>query len=58
MYGLQKYGPIEDYALADLYTWLESHSEFTHIAALSTHPTSLLPAQPVVNALGTCNERT
>ena len=52
MYGLQKYGPIEDYALADLYTWLESHSEFTHIAALSTHPTSLLPAQPVAECLG------
>ena len=26
MYGLQKSGPMEDYALADLYSWLESHS--------------------------------
>jgi hypothetical protein len=26
MYGLQKSGPIEDYALADLYSWLESHA--------------------------------
>ena len=33
MYGLQKSEPIEDYALADLYAWLESHSGFTHIAA-------------------------
>jgi uncharacterized protein len=29
MYGLQKSGPIEGYALADLYSWLESHSGFT-----------------------------
>ncbi len=29
VYGLQKSGPIEDYALADLYSWLESHSGFT-----------------------------
>jgi uncharacterized protein len=33
MYGLQKSGPIEDYALADLYSWLESHSGFTGTAA-------------------------
>jgi dipeptidyl aminopeptidase/acylaminoacyl peptidase len=26
-------GPIEPYVLADLYSWLESHSGFTHIAA-------------------------
>jgi hypothetical protein len=26
MYGLQKAGPIEEYALADLYAWLEAHS--------------------------------
>jgi pimeloyl-ACP methyl ester carboxylesterase len=30
MYGLQKSGPIEDYALADLYAWLEAHSGLTH----------------------------
>jgi len=30
MYGLQKAGPIEEYALADLYAWLEAHSGFTH----------------------------
>src|SRR5215212_12138996 len=31
MYGIQKSGPIEDYALADLYAWLEAHSGFTRI---------------------------
>ena len=30
MYGLQKVGPIEDYALADLYAWLEAHSGLSH----------------------------
>jgi uncharacterized protein len=30
MYGFQKAGPIEEYALADLYAWLEAHSGFTH----------------------------
>ena len=30
MYGLQKFGPIEDYALADLYAWLEAHSGLSH----------------------------
>jgi uncharacterized protein len=30
MYGLQKTGPIEDYALADLYAWLEAHSGHSH----------------------------
>ena len=30
MYGLQKPGPIEDYALADLYSWLEAHSGLSH----------------------------
>jgi uncharacterized protein len=30
MYGLQKTGPIEDYALADLYSWLEAHSGLSH----------------------------
>jgi pimeloyl-ACP methyl ester carboxylesterase len=34
MYGLVlASGPIEDYALADLYSWLESHSGFTRIPA-------------------------
>jgi uncharacterized protein len=28
-------GPIEDYALADLYSWLESHSGFTHTPTIS-----------------------
>ena len=27
-HGLQKSGAIEDYALADLYAWLEAHSGF------------------------------
>jgi uncharacterized protein len=26
------FGPIQPYVLADLYSWLESHSGFTHIA--------------------------
>jgi pimeloyl-ACP methyl ester carboxylesterase len=30
MYGLQKSGPIEDYALADLYSWLSAHSGLSH----------------------------
>jgi uncharacterized protein len=31
MYGLVlPSGPIEDYALADLYSWLEAHSGFMH----------------------------
>ena len=30
MYGLKKTGPIEDYALADLYSWLEAHSGLSH----------------------------
>jgi uncharacterized protein len=30
MYGIQKSGPIEDYALADLYSWLEAHSGLSH----------------------------
>ena len=25
-------GPIQPYVLADIYSWLESHSGFTHIA--------------------------
>ena len=30
MYGFQKSGPIEDYALADLYSWLEAHAGLSH----------------------------
>jgi hypothetical protein len=30
MYGLQTSGPIEDYALADLYSWLEAHSGLSY----------------------------
>jgi hypothetical protein len=30
MYGLQKAGPIEEYALADLYAWLEAQSALSH----------------------------
>jgi uncharacterized protein len=44
MYGIQKSGPIEDYALADLYSWLESHSGFTHTPTSmqsSSYPSSL-----------------
>jgi hypothetical protein len=45
-------GLFEPYVLADIYSWLELHSGFTHIAALSPHPTSLLPAQPIDEWLG------
>jgi uncharacterized protein len=45
MYGLVlPSGPIEDYALADLYSWLESHSGLTHTrtttSILSSYPSS------------------
>jgi pimeloyl-ACP methyl ester carboxylesterase len=40
MYGLQRTGPIEDYALADLYAWLESHSGFTGPTALVIQPSN------------------
>ena len=38
MYGIQKSGPIEDYALADLYAWLEAHSGLSHpyVTTIST----------------------
>ena len=36
MYGLQKAGPIEDYALANLYSWLEAHSGLSHPHVTST----------------------
>ncbi len=42
MYGLQKIGPIEDYALADLYSWLEAHSGLSH--PYIANPTSTLTA--------------
>jgi hypothetical protein len=39
MYGiLQPSGPIEDYTLADLYTWLGSHSDLSHSSV--TTPTT------------------
>ncbi len=34
MYGLQTTGSIEQYALADLYSWLEAHSGFTRLPAI------------------------
>jgi hypothetical protein len=54
---ITSHGQMEEYVLADLYAWLESHSGFTHIAALSPHPMSLLPAQPLDECLGTCSQR-
>jgi uncharacterized protein len=36
MYGLQKSGPIEGYALADLYSWLEAHSGLSHSYVTTT----------------------
>ena len=36
IYGLQKAGPIEDYALADLYSLLEAHSGLSHPYVIST----------------------
>jgi hypothetical protein len=30
MYGLQTSGPIEHYALADLYSWVEAHCGLSH----------------------------
>jgi uncharacterized protein len=37
-------GPIQQYALADIYTWLEAHSGFTSPAAAARIPTSSLPS--------------
>jgi uncharacterized protein len=34
-------GPIRQYVLADLYSWLEAHSGFTHSTALSFHSSSI-----------------
>ena len=36
MYGLQQSGPIKDYALADLYSWLEAHSGLSHPYIITT----------------------
>jgi uncharacterized protein len=50
MYGLQKAGPIEDYALADLYAWLEAHSGISHTyiaTPTSTLGTHLILPNPV-----------
>ena len=33
-------GPIEDYVLADLYSWIESHSGFTNHATTVAHVAS------------------
>ena len=33
-------GPIEDYVLADLYSWIESHSGFTNHATTAAHVAS------------------
>ena len=44
MYGIQKSGPIEDYALADLYAWLEAHSGLSHSLATITNTTSHMVA--------------
>ena len=43
MYGVLKPpGPIEHYALADLYAWLEAHSVLTHTRNFmpSSYPSS------------------
>ena len=41
MYGMQKSGPIEAYALADLYSWLAAHSGFTnHVTSSPAAATS------------------
>jgi uncharacterized protein len=32
------HGPIQEYVLADLYSWLESHSGFTHLITHSSSP--------------------
>ena len=34
------FGPIPEYVLADLYSWLEAHSGFTNHAAAAAHPTA------------------
>jgi pimeloyl-ACP methyl ester carboxylesterase len=44
MYGIQKSGPIEDYALADLYAWLEAHSGLSHSLDTITSTTSHMAA--------------
>lgn len=37
-----QHGPMPSYVLADLYSWLEAHSGFTHIPAVM--PSSNLPS--------------
>ena len=45
MYGLVlASGSIEDYALADLYAWLEAHSGFTNHAAAARLPAPSMPS--------------
>ena len=50
MYGLQKAGPIEDYALADLYSWLEAHSGLSH-----PYATSAATSHKVANVTSSTN---
>ena len=52
MYGLQKSGAIEDYALADLYAWLEAHSGFTRPA------TTVLPSSHSSSSSSSTNSTT
>jgi uncharacterized protein len=46
MNGLQKAGPIEEYALADLYAWLEAHSGQSHSYDTITAAASTIRANP------------
>jgi pimeloyl-ACP methyl ester carboxylesterase len=46
-YGLQKSGPIEDYALAELYSWLESHSGLSRSFVTPTSATSHMAAADI-----------
>ncbi|MFL6329365.1 MAG: hypothetical protein ACJ71E_09710 [Nitrososphaeraceae archaeon] len=41
--ALSRHGPIQKYVLADLYSWLESHSGLTHLPTFmpsSSYPSS------------------
>ena len=38
---ITRFGPIEQYVLADLYSWLEAHSGFTNRAAALISTTSM-----------------
>jgi hypothetical protein len=44
MYGLQKTGHIEEYALTDLYAWLEAHSGQSHSHDTTTTAASTIGA--------------